>query len=100
MVKDARRYYTHLFNGTSGATPIVASAAIAINGVRAACGLPLASPLEMRRVLTSTGSPQSNISTGHIGPLPDIRAALASMPEVAQCRPQLKNMMGTASRQP
>ncbi len=84
---DEQRRYTHQFGGTSSATPIVSSAVLSINGVRRACGLAPALPAEMRLVLSSTGTPQANAETGHIGPLPNIRAALAAMPGVAACLP-------------
>ena len=48
---DVRRYYTKSFNGTSSATPIVAGTVLVIQGVRKACGLPPATPLEMRDLL-------------------------------------------------
>jgi serine protease len=95
---NPRRYYTRTFNGTSSATPIVASAVLAINGVRKACNLSPASPTEMRTILASTGSQQTNVGSGHIGPLPNIRAALAAMPEIRKCVPQLRRTVETANR--
>ncbi|HZJ11547.1 MAG TPA: S8 family serine peptidase [Methyloceanibacter sp.] len=78
---DVRRYYTKSFNGTSSATPIVAGAVLVIQGVRKACGLPPATPLEMRDLLVRSGLNQGEPSTTHIGPLPNIAAALrASVP--------------------
>ena len=53
---DVRRYYTKSFNGTSSATPIVAGTVLVIQGVRKACGLPPATPLEMRDLLVRTGT--------------------------------------------
>jgi hypothetical protein len=82
---NEQRRYTYRFGGTSSATPIVSSAVLAINGVRKACKAPLASPLEMRAILSSTGTPQADPAGGHIGPLPNIRAALAAMPDIAPC---------------
>lgn len=78
---DVRRYYTRSFNGTSSATPIVAGAVLVIQGVRKACGLPPAMPLEMRDLLMRTGVTQGEPRSTHIGPLPNIAAALkASVP--------------------
>jgi serine protease len=82
---EEQRRYTNRFGGTSSATPIVSSAVLAINGVRKACKAPLARPLEMRALLAATGTPQGDPAGGHIGPLPNIRAALAAMPDLAPC---------------
>jgi hypothetical protein len=81
---DPRRFYTYSFGGTSSATPIVAGAVLAIQGVRKACGLPPATPVEMRDLLVRTGTPQGTPADEHIGPLPNVQAALeASVP--AEC---------------
>ena len=81
---DVRRYYTKSFNGTSSATPIVAGAVLVIQGVRKACGLPPATSLEMRDLLVRTGTRQGSPRSKHIGPLPNVQAALtASMPAIA-----------------
>lgn len=82
---DERRRYTNTFSGTSSATPIVAGVVLSINGTRRACGLPPAGPTEMRTALSTTGTPQFNPNTGHIGPLPDIRAALGSTAGAREC---------------
>lgn len=73
---DIRQRYTHTFSGTSSATPIVAGAVLAINGVMKACGVNRLSPVNLRTKLVNTGTPQANPGTGHIGPLPRILAAL------------------------
>ena len=81
---DVRRYYTKSFNGTSSATPIVAGTVLVIQGVRKACGLPPATPLEMRDLLVRTGTRQGSPRAKNIGPLPNLQAALkASVP--AKC---------------
>lgn len=78
----AERDYTDHFGGTSSASPVVAGAAILVQGVtRAARGRPL-SPLELRALLVSTGSPQVDGSDGvrrHIGPRPNLARALAAL---------------------
>ncbi len=79
------RRYTYRFGGTSSATPIVSSAVLSINGIRKACGRPLASPFEMRSLLAATGTPQTSPEGGNIGSLPNIRAALAAMPDLGSC---------------
>jgi hypothetical protein len=73
---DARQAYTAVFNGTSSATPIVAGAALQVNGIVKACGFPALNSKAMRKVLASTGTPQSDPANGKIGPLPNITAAV------------------------
>ena len=76
---NIQRRYTRTFGGTSGATPIVAGAVLAIQGRLKACNLPLATPAQMRQALTATGTPQAGPQTDHIGPLPQIAAALSAL---------------------
>ncbi|WP_261511011.1 S8 family peptidase [Chryseobacterium paludis] len=72
---DNNRTYT-LFNGTSSATPIVASAAILIQSFNFQQTGQYLSPSEMRNILISTGIPQGGNLTTKIGPLPNIKAAI------------------------
>jgi serine protease len=66
--------YTAAFSGTSSATPIVTGAGIMINGIhREAFGAGL-SPLNLRALMTATGTPQG--SGGQIGPRPNVRTAI------------------------
>lgn len=74
---DLRQYYTAAFGGTSGATPIVASAAAIVSeAITAITGAP-ADPAEVRDVLIASGIPQG--AGGNIGPMPDLAAALAEV---------------------
>ena len=82
---DIRQRYTLGFGGTSSATPMVAAAAIAIQGVRKACGKPPLTPHHMRNLLVNTGAAQP-AGEGHIGPMPRVDAALQSNP-IAFCQP-------------
>ena len=92
---DMRRYYTKSFNGTSSATPIVAGTVLVIQGVRKACGLPPATPLEMRDLLVRTGARQGSPRARNIGPLPNLQAALkASVP--ANCLKQVQSASDAA----
>lgn len=80
---DESHCYTETFGGTSGASPIVVGAVACLaGGVRAAGRQPL-SPAEMRRTLTDTGTMQADApdrpATQRIGPLPNLRAAFASL---------------------
>jgi len=70
-------WYTSSFSGTSSASPMVAGAAAVLQQVyRAQCGAP-ASPAAIRAILRATGTPQAG--TDNIGPLPDLRAAIAAV---------------------
>jgi serine protease len=73
-------WYTNTFGGTSGAGPIVAGAAINLQGIALnRFGVPL-NPVEMREILVQTGSPQLGNTAEHIGPRPDLRAAIDVIP--------------------
>ncbi len=80
---DPNQYYTELFSGTSSATPMGAGAAVAIQGVQKACGGPPLTPAAVRSLLVSTGTAQTAEGPypGHIGPRPNLRAALARVDE-------------------
>lgn len=72
---DPNQRYTQSFSGTSSASPFVASACVALQSVALAItGIPL-TPLEMRQLLIDTGRAQGGPG-GHIGPFPDLRAAI------------------------
>jgi subtilisin family serine protease len=75
--QDDRQWYSNSFSGTSSATPIVAGAAAAVQGFRKGRGLPIMGPLHMRGLLRSTGTAQASDSR-KIGPLPNLRAAIAA----------------------
>lgn len=72
---DERQWYTCSFSGTSSATPIVASAAAAVQGMNKARRGETLSPVDVRQLLKTTGTPQSEQLRKNIGPLPDLRAA-------------------------
>lgn len=66
--------YTSTFSGTSSATPIVASAVVAVQSyAKNTLGMILSS-VQIRDLLIATGRAQG--TGGHIGPLPDIRRAI------------------------
>lgn len=71
-------WYTAGFSGTSSASPIVASAAAALSSVAKARGMTL-TPAQVRSILRSTGTPQVFGTAGNIGPLPNLRAAIAAL---------------------
>lgn len=76
-----RRWYTETFSGTSSASPIVAGAVAAVQGMRKAAGLRPLTSLEARAMLRATGTPQQASPTAplgeRIGSRPDIAAAYA-----------------------
>ncbi len=68
--------YTRSFSGTSSASAVVAAAAALYSSVlQAATGVP-PSPRHVRSRLVATGTPEAVDSATHIGPLPDLRAAV------------------------
>lgn len=78
---DIRQSYTATFSGTSSAGAVVAGAAAALQShALQALGRPL-QPREMRTVLVETGRPHTG--SAHIGPLPDLRAAILRIDSLA-----------------
>jgi hypothetical protein len=76
--------YTSGFNGTSSATPIVTSAVVAIQSyAKNVLGIIL-TPREMRSLLIETGRAQG--AGGHIGPFPDIKAAIEKLRDIYSAR--------------
>lgn len=71
-------WYTATFGGTSSASPIVASAAAALSSVAKSRGL-LLTPQDVRARLQATGTPQTAGLSGSIGPLPNLRSAIAAL---------------------
>ncbi len=76
-------WYRRSFGGTSGATPIVAGACAILqsfskrlNGFAGE----VIPPDELRQLLIDTGTPQEG--TDHIGPQPDLRAAINAVSDV------------------
>lgn len=70
-------YYTKTFSGTSSASPIVAAAVVALSGIAKQRGIVL-TPRQMRDLLKNTGTAQTGTG-GNIGPLPNLRAAIAQL---------------------
>ena len=65
------------FGGTSSATPIVASCVIVLQSYYYSLTGKYMTSTQMRDLLIKTGTPQG--TGGHIGPLPDMKAAIASL---------------------
>ena len=79
---DTNKWYRFNFSGTSSASPIVASAAAAIQGMSMQLGSGPLSPAEVRDLLVQTGSPQLGDLSTNIGPRPDLRQAIAQLFEI------------------
>jgi hypothetical protein len=74
--RGARAHYTDEFSGTSSASPMVAGAAVILEGAaRANGGAPLP-PAVLRELLRATGTPQAGDTDRQIGPRPDLARAL------------------------
>ena len=79
--KVPNEHYTFRFSGTSSASPIVTASVASLQGAAIAKrGSPL-TPAQVRKILIDTGTPQSaspgvSIDSNHIGPQPDLLAAL------------------------
>lgn len=71
--------YTATFSGTSSATPIVASAVVAVQSWYKESTGKVLSPLEMRQLLIDTGTAQADPEKGHIGPIPNIKKAIETL---------------------
>lgn len=71
---DDNRTYTSCYRGTSSATVMVAGCAIVLQSYYYSQTQQYLTPLQLREILVNTGIPQG--SGGHIGPLPDMKAAM------------------------
>jgi subtilisin family serine protease len=76
---NTNSWYTAFFSGTSSASPIVAGAAVNLQGIALAhFGAPL-DPSEIRTLLVATGSAQLGNTSEHIGPRPDLFRAISEL---------------------
>jgi len=73
--------YTGAFGGTSGASAIIAGAALLVQGLLLKAEKPLLSPAQMRSILSdpATGTPQGATVLGHIGVMPDLRQIIQNL---------------------
>ncbi len=76
--ENVDRDYTNEFSGTSSASPIVAGAAVILEGIARANGKVL-SPKELRELLRRTGTPQAGDTRENIGPRPDLARAIREL---------------------
>ncbi|MEA2030055.1 MAG: S8 family serine peptidase [candidate division Zixibacteria bacterium] len=76
---DENQYYTASFGGTSSASPIITGATACLQGnYESTYGVPMTSD-QIRDVLVSTGTLQLGDTSEHIGPRPDLQAAIATL---------------------
>ena len=70
--------YDSSFGGTSGASAIIAGAALAIQGIGHSSGLFMMSPGQMRSLFRNPdlGTPSANPAVDRIGPMPNLEAIL------------------------
>ena len=72
--------YASGFGGTSGASPMIVGACLCLQGIhKARSGGQIITPIEMRNLISSTGTPHQDTSR-EIGPRPDIAAAISALP--------------------
>jgi subtilisin family serine protease len=72
------RHYTGEFAGTSSASPIVAGAAVILEGIARQNGRVIA-PKVLRELLRKTGTPQAGNTKEQIGPRPDLARAIPAV---------------------
>ena len=76
---DENQYYTSSFGGTSSASPIVTGAVACLQGYyKATFGAPMNSDYA-REILVATGTPQQGDTSLHIGPRPNLAAAIPAL---------------------
>ncbi|SDE84901.1 Serine protease, subtilisin family [Pricia antarctica] len=78
---NKNEWYTHFFNGTSSASPIVTGTVACLQGIQKAAGRALLTPSRMRQLFRTTGSPQqagANPVSQRIGNRPNLRALVAA----------------------
>jgi len=81
---DFDQSYT-MFSGTSSATPIVASCVIVLQSYYHSLTGKYMTGKEIRDILVDTGIPQGG--SKHIGPLPDMKAAIEEINNLPICSP-------------
>ena len=76
-------WYRRNFNGTSSASPIVSGAVLNLQGISQEVNGTLLTADEVATILKDTGTPQGGDISEHIGPLPNLRMAIAEIINVA-----------------
>jgi hypothetical protein len=81
--------YTSSFSGTSSASPIVSGAAAITQLLSRSLEGRTLTPLEVRDLLSTYGTPQGDPQWKHIGPLPDLADIAQNLPETLGWRLEL-----------
>ena len=71
--------YADSFGGTSGASPMIVGEALCLQGILKAAGRPVLTPIEIRQIITESGTPHTD-SARDIGPRGNIAAAIELLP--------------------
>lgn len=110
---DANKQYTSSFNGTSAAAPIIAGAAIIVQGMSKANSGIIISPMQMRAMLSNpaTGTPQGPGMPGNIGVMPNLKLIIeqyfgnyppprrdAGLVAIADCQAELSYACSSLNR--
>jgi len=70
----------------------VAGAAALLQSIVKARGQAPLSPIQLRRLLTTTGTPQAGDLGEHIGPRPNLRAAIEALDSAAESDPRITSL--------
>jgi hypothetical protein len=86
-------WYTIVFGATSGATAMVAGAAAVLQSIVKERGRAPLTPIELRHLLTTTGTAQTIGLNERIGPRPNLRAAVAALDgDVSALEPKINKI--------
>lgn len=85
-MEGENNWYTDRFGGTSAAAAMVAGAAAVVESILKAHGRPPLPPAQLRQLLISTGTAQTGDTGKHIGPRPDLKAAIEAL-DLARTEP-------------
>jgi hypothetical protein len=72
-------WFTNSYGGTSSATPIVAGCVAVLQSISIEHNGYAMTPYDVRELLIATGTPQQGDTSEHVGPLPNLRAAIDQM---------------------
>lgn len=76
--------YTGWFSGTSSASPIIAGAAAAVQGISSAARGSKFAPLELRTILATNGTPSADPAYDRVGVMPNLKAIIDR--EFGECK--------------
>jgi uncharacterized protein (TIGR03382 family) len=76
---DVNQYYSAEFAGTSSASPMVTGSAVLLQAIQQAGGGTRLTGMELRALLVATGTAQDGDTSQHIGPQPNLPAAVLGL---------------------